>query len=158
MEQKCLYTIIYPFMSGVLRLSGLTKECFATIFNFWLFQGQHPVRVSLTTMQATTGGTRPAIIQAVHKLENAGLILASRAPGKKTTYDVILPKQILTEFANIYMCTKLVNTLYPQRYTPKTSASTTRIPHNIKKTKNEINCPLRVKSGADIHTGGLNEA
>lgn len=162
MEQKTrkgLYTVLYPFMASVLNLAGLAKECFAVIFGFWFAKGQKPVGVSLTTLQIITGGTRPAVIKAIYKLEDAGLILASRIPGKKTTYDVILPKHILMEFTDVYADKKLVSALIPQEYTPSTSSGKTSTPLKIKKTKREsIITPLRVKSAGEIRAGRLKEA
>lgn len=157
-KKKGLYTTIYPFMAGVLKLAGLAKECFAVIFGFWFAKGQNPVDVSLTTLQIITGGTRPAVIKAIYKLEDAGLILASRIPGKKTTYDVILPKHILEEFTNVYANKKLVSALIPLEYTPRTSAGKISTPQNNKKNKREsVITPLRVKSAGEIHAGGLKE-
>lgn len=159
MHRKGLYTIIYPFMASVLCLSGLTKECFAIIFGFWLSQGQKPVGVSLTTMQTITGGTRPAIINAVHKLEEAGLILAERTPGKKTIYDVTIPEQALIEFMDLYANSKLIKLFNSKEYTPLTSTSKTRLPQNKKNAKCEsIITPLKVRSDGKISSGGLREA
>ena len=157
--KKGLYTILYPFMACVLNLAGLAKECFAVIFGFWISQGEQPVGVSLTTMQTITGGTRPAVIQAVHKLENAGLILALRTPGKKTIYNVKLPEQTLADFKESYASKKLVNSLNPQEYTPKTSTGTASLPQNNKNATHEsVITPLRVKPASEIRTGGLKEA
>lgn len=159
MKDKPLYTIIYPFMSSDLKLAGLAKECFAIIFNFWLYMGQKPVGVSLMTMQEITGGTRPAVIQAILKLEKAGLIAAQKTSGKTTKYDVILPKQTLEEFMNVYARMKLVNSLNPQEYIKNTSTSKASIPQNNKKEKiKSVNTPLKVKPAGEIHTGGLKEA
>lgn len=159
-KKKGLYTTIYPFMAGVLKLAGLAKECFAVLFNFWLAKGQNPVGVSLTTMQTITGGTRPAVIQAIYKLEKAGLIMASRMPGKKTTYDVILPEQTLAEFLDEYVVgNKPVSTLNPKEYTQITRTSIGIIPVNNKKEKHKsLNTPLKVKNAGEIRTGGLKEA
>lgn len=158
MKDKPLYTIIYPFMSSDLKLAGLAKECFAIIFNFWLYMGQKPVGVSLMTMQEITGGTRPAVIQAILKLEKAGLIAAQKTSGKTTKYDVILPKQTLEEFMNVYAPMKLVNSLNPQEYIKNTSTSKASIPQNNKKEKiKSVYTPLKVKPAGEIHTGGLKE-
>lgn len=157
--KKGLYTIIYPFMASVLGLAGLAKECFAIIFGFWFSQGQHPVGVSLTTMQTITGGTRPAVVQAVHKLEESGLVLAVRTPGKKTFYDVTIPEQALIEFKELYANCKLVNSFNPKEYTPLTSSSKTSLPQNKRNAKREsVITPLRVKPASEIRTGGLKEA
>ena len=157
--KKGLYTILYPFMASVLSLAGLAKECFATIFGFWFAQGQHPVGVSLTTMQTITGGTRPAVIHAIHKLEEAGLILAVRTPGKKTFYDVTIPEQALVEFKELYANNKLVNSFNPKEYTPLTSSSKTSLPQNKRNAKREpVITPLKVKPASEIHSGGLTEA
>ena len=158
-EKKGLYTIIYPFMAGVLSLAGLAKECFATIFGFWFAQGQHPVGVSLTTMQTITGGTRPAVIHAIHKLEEAGLILAVRTPGKKTFYDVTIPEQALVEFKELYSNNKLVNSFNAKEYTPLTSSSKTSLPQINRNPKREpVITPLKVRPAGEIHCGGLTEA
>lgn len=157
--RKGLYTVLYPFMASVLNLAGLAKECFAVIFGFWFAKGKNPVGVSLTTLQTITGGTRPAVIQAIYKLEKAGLIMASRMPGKKTTYDVILPEQTLAEFMNTYTVNRLVSTHISQEYTPKTRTSQTCILLKNKKEKHKsVNTPLRVKHTGEIFTGGLKEA
>lgn len=145
-------------MARVLNLAGLAKECFAVIFGFWFALGRTPVGVSLTTMQTITGGTRPAVIQAINKLEKAGLIIASRIPGKKTTYDVILPEQTLAEFMNTYADNRLVSTLISQEYTPITRTGHPSIPLNKKKVKLEPVSPLRVKTASKIRTGRLKEA
>lgn len=159
--RKGLYTVLYPFMSsGVLNLSGLAKECFAVIFGFWFSQGQIPVSVSLTTMQTITGGTRSAVVRALYRLENSGLIMASRIPGKKTTYNVILPKQTLAEFIDVYADNKPVSALIHQEYTQETRTGQPSIPLNNKKVKLESvssPSPLRVTAG-EIRTGGLREA
>lgn len=156
---KGLYTIIYPFMASVLYLSGLTKECFAIIFGFWFSQGQKPVCVSLTTMQTITGGTRPAIINAVHKLEEAGLIIAERTPGKKTIYDVTIPEQALIEFMDLYANSKLIKLFNSKEYTPLTSTSKTRLPQNKKNARCESKImPLKVKPASEIRAEGLKEA
>lgn len=157
-KKKGLYTTIYPFMAGVLKLAGLAKECFAVFFNFWLAKGQNPVGVSLTTLQTITGGTRPAVIQAIRKLENAGLIMGSRIPGKKTTYDVILPEQTLAEFIDVYASNKPVSTLIHQEFSLKTRTGQPSIPLNKKKVKLEPVSPLRVKTASKIRTGSLKEA
>lgn len=162
MEQKTkkgLFTIIYPFMASILNLAGLAKECFAVIFGFWFAKGKNPVGVSLTTLQTITGGTRPAVIQAIYKLEKAGLIRASRMPGKKTTYDVILPEQTLAEFLDEYVDNKPVSTLNPKEYTQITRTSIGIIPVNNKKEKHKsVNTLLKVKNAGEIRTGGLKEA
>lgn len=161
MEQKTkkgLFTIIYPFMASILNLAGLAKECFATIFGFWFSQGQHPVGVSLTTMQTITGGTRPAVVQAIHKLEESKLIIATRTPGKKTVYDVTIPEQALTDFKALY-AKELVQRLNHQGYTVNTSTSEPTIPrNNIKAKRESVITPLRVKPASEIRTGGLKEA
>lgn len=159
MEQKTrkgLYTVLYPFMARGLNLAGLAKECFAVIFGFWFALGRTPVGVSLTTMQTITGGTRPAVIQAINKLEKAGLITASRIPGKKTTYDVILPEQTLAEFIDVYA--KPVSTLIHQEFSLKTRTGQPSIPLYKKKVKLEPVSPLRVKTASKIRTGSLKEA
>lgn len=157
-NKKGLFTILYPFMAQ-LGLAGLAKECFATIFGFWYSQGQHPVGVSLTTMQTITGGTRPAVIQAINKLEKAGLIIGSRIPGKKTIYDVKLPEQTMAEFKELYAGKRAVNTLNHQEYSPKTSTSPPNLPRNNKNPKREpYNTPLKVRTTDGINTGGLKEA
>lgn len=157
--KKGLYTILYPFMASILGLAGLAKECFAVIFGFWFSQGQQPIGVSLTTMQIITGGTRPAVILAIHKLEEAGLILAMRTPGKKTIYDVKMPDQALADFKAMYPSSKLVNSFTRQEYASKTSPSKTRIPENKKNANHDlVITPLRVKPASEIHTGGLQEA
>lgn len=146
-------------MASVLGLAGLAKECFAIIFGFWFSQSQRPVPVSLTTMQTITGGTRPAVILAVHKLEEAGLITASRTPGKKTIYDVKLPEKALADFKELYANKRLVKSINPQEYAPTTSTSSPRLPQNKKNAKSEsVITPLRVKPANEIRTGGLKEA
>lgn len=158
-KKKGLYTIIYPFMASLLGLAGLAKECFATIFGFWYSQGQNPVGVSLTTMQNITGGTRPAVIHAIHKLEEAGLIVAVRTPGKKTFYDVTIPEQALVEFKELYANNKLVNSFNTKEYTPLTSSSKTGLPQiNRNPNREPVITPLKVKPASEIHSGGLTEA
>lgn len=146
-------------MSKVLNLAGLAKECFAVIFCFWYNQEQHPVTVSLTTMQTITGGTRPAVVQAVHRLEVDGLIVAERTPGKMTTYNVVIPQHVLAEFKSLYPQNKPVKMFNPQEVIPLTSTSHPRIPQN----KNNVKCKpditsLKVKAVGEIRTGGLKEA
>lgn len=156
--KKGLYTIIYPFMASVLGLAGLAKECFATVFGFWFSQGQNPVGVSLTTMQTITGGTRSAVVQAVHKLEESKLLVATRTPGKKTVYDVTIPEQVLTDFKALY-ANALVKQFNQQEYSQHTRTSEPTIPRNNKKAKLEpVITPLRVKPASEIRTGGLKEA
>lgn len=157
-KKKGLYTIIYPFMASLLGLAGLAKECFATIFGFWYSQGQNPVGVSLTTMQNITGGTRPAVIHAIHKLEESGLIVAERTPGKKTVYHVTIPEQALTDFKALYT-NELVQRINHQGYSEHTSTSKPTIPRNkTNKTHESVITPLRVKPASEIRTGGLKEA
>ena len=156
--KKGLYTIIYPFMASVLSLAGLAKECFAVIFGFWFSQGQSPVGVSLTTMQTITGGTRAAVVQAVHKLEESKLIVATRKPGKKTVYDVTIPEQALTDFKTLY-ANELVQRINRQGYSERTSTSVpTLLRNNIKSKYESVITPLRVKPASEIRTGGLKEA
>lgn len=156
--KKGLFTIIYPFMASVLGLAGLAKECFASIFGFWFSQGQNPVGVSLSTMQTITGGTRAAVVQAVHKLEESKLIVATRTPGKKTVYDVTIPEQALTDFKSLY-ANALVKQFNHQGYSVHTSTSEPTIPQNkTKATHESVISPLRVKPSNEIHTGGLKEA
>lgn len=162
MEQKAkkgLYTIIYPFMASVLSLAGLAKECFAVIFGLWYSQDQRPIPVSLITLQTITGGTRPAVTHAIHKLEEAGLILAVRTPGKKTIYDVTIPEQTLVEFKELYANNKPVNSFNTKEYTPNTSSSKANLPQiKIKEKPNIVITPLKVKPAGEIRTGGLKEA
>lgn len=156
-NKKGLFTILYPFMAQ-LGLAGLAKECFATIFGFWYSQGQHPVGVSLTTMQTITGGTRSAVVHAVHKLEESTLIVSTRKPGKKTVYHVTIPEQALTDFKALYT-NELVQRINHQGYSERTSTSVPTLPRNNIKAKNEsVITPLRVKPASEIRTGGLKEA
>lgn len=155
---KGLFTIIYPFMHSDLHLTGLAKECFAVIFGFWFFQGEHPVGVSLTIMQTLTGGTRSSVVQAIHKLEESQYIAAHRQTTKKTMYVVTISEQVLANFKSIYD-NSLVLPLNHQRYSEHTSASppTTRQNKIKDKYKSDIT-PLRVKNAREINTGGLKEA
>lgn len=156
--KKGLYTIIYPFMASALGLVGLAKECFATIFGFWFSQDRNPVGVSLTTMQTITGGTRSAVVQAIHKLEESQYIIATRKPGKKTVYDVTIPDQVLMDFKTLYTC-ELVKQFNHQGYSKRTSTSKPIIPRNKINAKHDpIITPLKVKPAGEIHGGGLKEA
>lgn len=157
MKNKGLYTTIYPFMASVLGLSGLAKECFATIFGFWFSQDEHPVGVSLTTMQTITGGTRSAIVQAIHKLEESKLLVPIRTPGQKTMYDVAIPEQVLTDFKSLYT-NALVKHNNHLKYSMHTRASEPTIPrNNIKAIHESVITPLKVKPASEIRTGGLKE-
>ncbi len=145
-------------MAKSLNLAGLAKECFAVIFGFWLSQGQKPVSVSLTTMQTITGGTRPAVVQAVHKLEEFKLLVALRRPRKKTKYDVIIPEQVLADFKALY-ATGLVKQLNHEGCSRNTSTSVpTLLRNNIKTKHKSVITPLKVKTASEIRTGGLKEA
>lgn len=156
--KKGLYTILYPFMASALNLTGLAKECFAVIFGFWFSLGQHPVGVSLTTMQTITGGTRSAVVQAIHKLEEFKLIVAIRTRGKKTLYDVTISEQSLTDFKALY-ANELVHPFIHQGYYEHTSTNAVSIPQNNRKGKREsVITPLKVKPASEIHIGGLEEA
>ena len=158
-NKKGLYTVIYPFMARELKLSGLAKECFAILFGFWFSQGPETVSVSLTPMQIITGGTRPAIVMAVKKLEEIGIVRAERMPGKKTCYDIKLADQTLTNFKELYLKQKLVNSFTPQEFIPITSACNNNLPHKIRNMKYEtVTSPLKVRAANEIHSGGLTEA
>jgi len=157
--RKGLFTVIYPFMAFALNLTGLAKECFAVIFNFWISQGQKPVSVSLTTMQTITGGTRPAVVQAVHKLEKYKFLIAMRTPGKRTVYEVTIPEQVLTDFMQLYAPHEPVKEVTPLEYLQLTGPGKTCLLQNKKKAKCEpIISPLKVRPVGEIRSGGLKEA
>lgn len=97
-DYRWMFTAVYGFMSCTLGLFGYTKEVFAVIFGFWEHAGERSVAVSLSVMQAITGASRPAVIAAVGALEDAGLVVANRQPGKSTTYDVRMNPCLLAEY------------------------------------------------------------
>lgn len=97
-----LYTILYSFISTELGLEGLAKEVFAIIFGFWLDANRTTAWVSLTTMGTITGGSRPAIVEAVKLLEHKGYIAIDRSPGKHSLYSVTIDAGIMKDFDDTY--------------------------------------------------------
>ena len=155
---KALFTILYPFMSEVLNLAGLAKECFAVIFGFWLAQGERPISASISIMQAITGGTRPAIVTAIRHLKEEGFIQAKTIPGKRTLYQVSIDRKIIDDFKAMYPNTLPVKHVNPHELTLKNSTRKETKPHNINKPKLEsYYTPLKVRTNKDIYTGYLKE-
>lgn len=149
-----LYTVIYAFMATELGLKGLAKEVFATIFNFWVDANYSETWVSITTMQKITGGSRPAVVKAIQHLERRGKICTCRNPGKRSTYMVTIPPDLLSEFKNTFMDER-VNSVNQQRETKVTSTSSPTYPQ--KKEKRKMNKSLIINSKNFINTGGLPE-
>ena len=98
-----LFTVIYAFMATELGLKGLALGVFASIFNFWVNANYSETWVSITTMQKMTGGSRPAVVKAIQRLERRGLICTCRNPGKRSTYMVTISPDLLSEFKNTFM-------------------------------------------------------
>lgn len=157
-KTKALFTILYPFMSSVLELAGLAKECFAVIFGFWIAQGERPVSASITIMQAITGGSRPAIVKAIRHLNELGLIQSVKIPGKRTLYTVVIAPSVLEEFMASYP-NALVKRVNHNELTPNNSAGQGTKPQKKSNPKREpYNTPLKVRTTDGINTGGLKEA
>lgn len=157
-KNKALFTILYPFMSGVLHLTGLAKECFAVIYGFWIAQEERPISASITIMQAITGGSRPSIIKAIRYLKEQGIIQAEKIPGKRTLYKVSIDPQIIGEFKETYP-SALVKRANHNELTLDNSTSKTSKPQNKRNPKCEpYNTPLKVRSSGGINTGGMKEA
>lgn len=157
MEQKYLYTIIYPFMSSTLGLTGIVKETFAIIFNFWIAAGESPVRASLSTMQMITGATRATIVKAVSHLAQIGLIEKKKVPGKPTLYEVLIDAEILNSFKQQYN-TMVVKKKYQQWYNSHTTTSIVPKPQKIKKGNlNNSKDNLTVKTASEIRICRLSE-
>ena len=97
-----LFTILYSFISSDLGLEGLAKEVFAIIFGFWLDANRTKAWVSLKTMGAITGGSRPAIIEAIKLLERKGHIAIDRSHGKHSLYSVTIDADIMKGFDATY--------------------------------------------------------
>lgn len=93
-----LYTVLYSFMSSELGLKGLTKEVFAIIFGFWLAAERTAIWITISNMEAITGGSRPAIIAAIKALERKGYIAVSRSPGQYSLYTVTVDASIIQDF------------------------------------------------------------
>lgn len=150
---KMLYTILFPFMSEVLKLEGYAKETFAVIFNFWRIE-QKPVVAPISVIQKITGGSRPAIVAAIQYLLDKSLISAEKHKGKATLYSVTINEQILSSFQREY-AELLVTRRNQQRLGKKTSTSSLTEPQieNISNSKN--NMSLRVRK--DVSVGALRE-
>lgn len=156
-EQKYLYTIIYPFMSNILGLSGIVKETFAVIFNFWIAAGEAPIRASLTTIQTITGATRATVVKAISHLAQVGLITKIKTPGKPTLYMVSINSDILTTFKQQYY-TMVVKRKYYQWYISNTTTGiVSKLQNNNKGNLKSGKGNLTVKSAEEIQTCGLSE-
>lgn len=131
-----LYTVLYSFMASELGLKGLVKEVFAIIFGFWLETNKTAAWVSLTTMQKITGGTRPAVVNAIKALESRGFIRTIRSPGKCSQYSITIPQAIIDDFeATFHILGKSANRIpvkssNPQGLIGNTSSSKIFIPQN----------------------------
>lgn len=150
-----LYTVIYPFMSSVLGLSGQTKETFAVLFNFWYCSGKKPIRAPVTMIQHITGASRPTVVQAIASLHAAGLIDFKKSPGRATEYVVTLKDDILENFERIYKSVP-VNYDNHQRLSRFTATGSGIEPPNKNKGHKD-NYSLKVKSSGTLFTGGLPE-
>lgn len=150
-----LYTVIYPFMSSVLGLSGQTKETFAVIFNFWYSSGKTPVRASVTMIQYITGASRPTVVQSIASLHASGLIDFKKSPGRATEYVVTLKDDILKSFERIYKSVPVNNDNHQQLSRFTTTGSETELQNKVKRHKD--NYSLKVKTSGTLFTGGLPE-
>ena len=157
MNKRILYTIIYPFMSSKLGLSGYEKEAFAVIFNFWLKAGEKPVRASLTVIQRITGGTRPSITRAIAALLEKNLISAEKQPGKPTLYTVKISPEVLNHFKATYK-QKPVMSVNQRQLNCLTTTGSVGEPRNKLNGMCKIDTTLHVKKQDEITTGGLPEA
>ena len=107
------YTVIYSFFSSVLGLKGLAKEVFAIIFGFWNRADRAYAWVSLTTLEAITGGTRPAIVAAIKQLESKKIISAMRNPGKHSLYAITIDETLLRDFDSTFKTREVKPPNYP---------------------------------------------
>lgn len=154
MTDKKLYTVIYPFMSSMLGLSGQTKETFAVIFNFWYGAGKKPVRAPVTIIQYIIGASRPTVVQSIASLHEVGLIDFKKSPGRATEYVVTLKDDILERFERTFKSVP-VNYDNHQRLSHFTTTGSGIEPQNKNKGHKD-NYSLKVKSGT-LYTGGLSE-
>lgn len=119
---KCHYTILYPFFHQRLGLRGYTKEVFAVIFGFWYASNQTSVPVSISVIQEIVGGERCSLIKAIKELEERGLVVATRTPGRETKYSVKLDHGLLNDFRQNYTKTEPVSLQYQHRFCGNTGA------------------------------------
>ena len=152
-----MYTVLYPFMTKQLGLRGYTKETFAVIFNFWLYNGDRPTRASLSLIQSITGASRPTIVRAIADLIEMNYISAERVPGKHTVYAVIIPAEILSDFIITYQ-RKLVNQVDYCWLNKLTGGSLTVKPQKKRNNKHINNSTLRVRQANEYFTDNLIEA
>lgn len=85
-------------MVSKLGLRGLAKEIFAIIFGFWLSAKRSSTLIPISRMRAITGGSNPAIIEAIKNLEHKGYISVSRTSGQFSSYTVTLDASIIQDF------------------------------------------------------------
>lgn len=102
-QTQKLFTTLYPFFWQDLRLSGVPKEVFAVIFNFWVNSGNNAVIAPVKTIRAIIGASRSRILDAIRKLEQKGVIIAYRVPGKNTRYGVEIDEEIMRKWYKTYV-------------------------------------------------------
>lgn len=146
------YTMLFPFISSTLGLSGYAKETFAVLFNFWR-QEEKPISASISTIQKITGGTRPAIVAAISCLEKRGLIRTYKSQGSNTLYEVTIDERVLQTFWDEY--SYLVKRGSSQRSNHFTSTSKATEQQKEKRSIHKKNTTLRVDNKVCI--GGLKE-
>lgn len=154
-NDRKLYTVIYPFMSSVLGLSGQVKETFAVLFNFWYCSGKKPIRAPVSTIQYITGASRPTVVQAIASLHAVGLIDVKKSPGRASEYVVTMKDEILESFERIYKSISVNNDNHQRLSCFTTTGSGIEPPNKNKGHKD--NYSLKVKSSGTLFTGGLPE-
>lgn len=151
-----LYTIIYPFMSSTLGLSGAVKETFAVIFCFWISSGEVPIKASLTIIQTITGATRPTVVRALQILENNGLISRLKIPGKATLYKITIKSEILNKFKEQYKYRPVKRDNQNGLHSVTTSSQISQPQNNNKTNFKKVNT-IKVKKFEEFRTNGLPE-
>ena len=89
---------IYAFMMLDLGLKGVVRDVFAAIFRFWYNAGMAPVEVPFNNLRKITGASRPAIANAIAKLEEKEFLSVQKSPGKRSKYNVHLSEPMLRDF------------------------------------------------------------
>ena len=98
---RMLYTKLFPELHKILGLHGTVRDVFAVIFSFW-FRSRRPVSVPGSVFQEILGIDRKSIYIAIAKLCERGLILAAKAPGKKTSYHVLVEQSFIDDYIDTY--------------------------------------------------------
>lgn len=157
-----LFTIVYSFIPMVLGLKGLAKDIFAVIFGFWLQSNRTQTWVSISTMQKITGGSKPAVMEAIRQLEKKNYIKVKREPGKLSLYDVSINETILQEFDATYtnqpvksLAQQPVRSLTQHQESELTTARKVTYPQ--KNMNNNRNTSSIIKNGDKINYSGLSE-